>query len=156
MVSIAVHQTVNAPIATVWDSWDDYGNINKFHPGLNASYLLGKKQKTGVGAVRQCDFTDGKTYLKERISEYLEHQRITIDIYDTNAPFRDGKAIFEFTSEGPSKTRVTMTMSFTPKMGILGKILTPLMKFQFKKGLRGLLKSNADYVEKHSGLRVAA
>ncbi|KZK99074.1 SRPBCC family protein [Pseudovibrio ascidiaceicola] len=156
MVSIAVYQTVNAPISTVWNTWNDYGNIDKFHPGLRASYLLGKKQKTGVGAVRQCDFTDGKTFLKERISEYLENQRITIDIYDTNAPFKDGQAIFEFTPQGPSKTRVTMTMSFTPKMGILGKLLTPFMKFQFKKGLRGLLKSNADYVEKYSGLRVAA
>lgn len=147
MATITVSKTVKAPIASVWNSWDDYGNIHKFHPGVQSSYLLGDKQETGMGALRQCDFTDGKTFLKERITAYNKHRTMTVDIYDTNAPIKDAHANFEFRSLGAGETLVTMTMIFTPKMGLLGKLILPLMKMQFSKGLMGLLEGNASYVE---------
>lgn len=148
MVTIRVEQRVNAPISTVWESWDDYANIYKFHPGVQHSYLLGVKQESGVGALRQCDFTDGKTFLKERIAAYEKEKKMTVDIYETNAPIKNPQADFEFFAEGPNETRVVMTMQFTPKMGIIGKLLTPIMRKQFTKGLQGLLAGNAQYVEK--------
>ncbi len=147
MATITVTKTVNAPMAIVWNSWDDYANIHKFHPGVQHSYLLGQKQNTGQGALRQCDFTDGKTFLKERITTYVKHQTMTVEIYDTNAPIKDAFANFEFAKVSANQTQVTMTMTFTPKMGLLGKLILPLMKMQFKKGLAGLLQGNADYVE---------
>ncbi len=148
MATVTVTKTVNAPIANVWNSWDDYANIHKFHPGVQHSYLLENKQETGMGALRQCDFTDGKTFLKERITTYKKHQTMTVEIYDTNAPIKDAHANFEFRSLGANQTQVTMTMIFTPKMGLLGKLILPLMKMQFSKGLMGLLEGNANYVEK--------
>ncbi len=147
MVTITVQKVVDAPMNAVWESWDDYANIANFHPGVHSSYLLGKEKETGLGALRQCDFTDGKTFLKERISEYELHKKMTVDIYETNAPIKDAKADFEFDSVDLNQTRVTMTMVFTPKMGLLGKLLTPIMKKQFTKGLQGLLDGNAEYVE---------
>ncbi|MEM7269807.1 MAG: SRPBCC family protein [Pseudomonadota bacterium] len=156
MVNIVVERTVNAPIAEVWASWDDYANIADFHPGLNASYLLDQGQATGVGATRQCDFTDGKTFLKERVTGYETNKRMVIDIFDTNAPIKDAKAVFEFAKLSERSTRVTMTMMFTPKMGVIGRMLTPVMKMQFRKGLSGLLESNARHVEQAGSLAAAA
>ncbi|WP_420546676.1 SRPBCC family protein [Curvivirga sp.] len=147
MVEIVVQRIIRAPIAEVWASWDDYANIHLFHPGVRSSYLLGEKQKTGKGALRQCDFTDGKTFLKERIIHYEDQRRITVEIYDTNAPIKNPQADFEFQELDSFKTRVVMTMQFTPKLGIIGKLLTPIMKMQFTKGLQGLLDGNASYVE---------
>lgn len=156
MVSITVQKIVNAPLKDVWDSWDDYANIHKFHPGLNSSYLLEEKQETGLGALRQCEFTDGKTYLKEKITRYDTQENMTIEIYGTNAPIKDASASFDFIALGPAITRVTMTMNFTPKMGLLGKMMTPLMKWQFSKGLMGLLEGNAAYVEGNKSKSLAA
>ncbi|MEM7188037.1 MAG: SRPBCC family protein [Pseudomonadota bacterium] len=155
MVTIVVEKTVNAPISSVWASWDDYANIAEFHPGLKASYLLEQDRNTGIGATRQCDFSDGKTFLKERVTGYETNKRMVIDIFDTNAPIKDAKAIFEFAELGPRQTQVTMTMIFTPKMGIIGKLITPLMKLQFRKGLGGLLESNARHVESGEELLAA-
>lgn len=156
MVTIIVEQTVKAPIAAVWASWDDYANIANFHPGVKHSYLLGNKQTTGHGALRQCDFTDGKTFLKERIVGYESEKQMTVDIYETNAPIKDARARFDFAAVGQKQTRVTMTMTFTPKMGIIGKLLTPIMKKQFSKGLAGLLQGNAEYVENKLNIKSAA
>lgn len=156
MVTITVEKIVDAPVETVWKSWDDYANIHKFHPGLRNSYLLDENTETGLGATRQCDFTDGKTYLKERIAEYRPNERMVVDITGTNAPIKDARATFEFVPLSGTRTKVVMTMRFTPKMGLLGKLLTPIMKRQFSKGLNGLLESNAKYVMSRPQLTVAA
>jgi len=149
MVTITVHKTVNAPVSALWESWDDYANIADFHPGLSASRLLDGQQETGMGALRQCDFTDGKTFLKERITGYEKNKRMVLEIFDTNAPIRNAHAIFEFQAVGGERSRVTMTMIFTPKMGLLGRLLTPIMRKQFTKGLNDLLASNAAHVEQN-------
>ena len=38
-------------------------------------------------------------------------------------------------------------MTFTPKMGVLGQLLVPMLKAKFRGMLQGLLDANADYVE---------
>ena len=36
MAKMKVSPIVKAPLADVWKSWEDFGNIYKFHPGLKA------------------------------------------------------------------------------------------------------------------------
>ena len=50
METINVKKVIDAPVEKVWESWDDFGNIYKFNPGINASRLLGE-DSTGIGAV---------------------------------------------------------------------------------------------------------
>ncbi len=156
MVQIVVTHIVNAPLDAVWSSWDDFANIDKFHPGVQTSFLLSDEHKTGLGALRQCDFADGKTYLKEKVIGYEPGKHITVEIYGTNAPIKDAQADFKFESLSDTETRVTMIMTFTPKFGIIGKMMAPVMKWQFKKGLTGVLAGNAEYVERRASLKVAA
>lgn len=156
MVTIIVEKTVNAPISAVWDSWDDYANIDGFHPGVQKSYLLGDSADTGIGALRQCDFTDGKTFLKEEIVGYEKNKMMAINIIGTNAPIKDASATFDFQALGSNQTKVVMTMAFTPKFGLLGRLMVPLMKRQFRKGLAGLLDGNAEHVEQREPLRAVA
>jgi len=147
MATVSVERLIGAPMDTVWDSWDDYANIDKFNPGIKNSYLLGDKQPTGLGALRQCDFSDGKTYVREKITGYEKHKSLTLDIYESNAPIKQATATLKFTSIHANQTRIVMTMNFTPKMGLFGKLLTPLMKGQFRKALGELLAGNATFVE---------
>ncbi len=155
MANVTVTQTVNAPIDQVWPSWDDFGAIAKFNPNLNGSHLINQSQNSGLGAMRQCDMADGKNYICEKVVEYRPHQKLVIDIYDGTMPLKRAMATFDFKARG-QKTDVTMSMDFTPKFGLLGKMMVPMMKPQFRKMMASLLQGNADYVETGKEVRTAA
>lgn len=56
MARLTVARRIDAPIDEVWKSWEDFGNIYRFNPGLKHSYLLSDPDRpTGVGSERQCD-----------------------------------------------------------------------------------------------------
>jgi uncharacterized protein YndB with AHSA1/START domain len=146
MPDVTVTQIVKATPEQVWAAWDDYGNIVNFNPNLSGSHLLGP-QETGKGALRQCDFADGKNHIKERIIEYVPNTRMVLDIYDGTVPLKRATVNISMAAHGADQTRVTLVMSFSPKFGLFGVLLVPIIKGQFRKALQALLKGNADYVE---------
>ena len=146
MPEVIVSQIINAPASEVWKSWDDFANVYKFNPNLKGSHLMTGSRATGLGAKRQCDMIDGKNYIREEILEYVPEKRIVVDIYDGTMPIKSAKASIDLTKLG-NRTKVTMTMSFVPGMGVLGAIMAPLMKRQFTPRLERFLKANANYVE---------
>lgn len=154
MPEVTVNQTVNAPTSEVWKSWDDFANVHKFNPNLKGSHLMTGSPATGLGARRQCDMIDGKNYIREEILEYVPEKRVVVDIYDGTMPIKSAKATIELTKLGSNRTKVTMTMSFVPGMGLLGKIMAPVMKRQFTPMIKNFLAANAKYVE--SGAEVMA
>lgn len=148
MAEVVVTQLVNAPLADLWRSWDNYDEIYRFNPVINQSPLLPESAPTGMGAERICRHVDGKTYLKERIIGYQPQEHIVVDIYDANLPLKKAIVTLDFVSLAQAQSRVTMRISFTPKFGPLGWLMTPIMKTQFRKGLSDLLLANANFVEK--------
>lgn len=152
MPQVTVTRQVNAPISKVWESWDDYANIDKFNPNLKKSFLIGKNGSSGLGATRQCDFEDGKNFVQERIVEYVPEQKIAVDIYNGSIPLKTAKAEISMKSIGSDRTELTFTMHFVPKMGLLGKMMVPMMKPQFRKALTKLIDGNRAYVE--SGVEI--
>lgn len=150
MAKVTVTRQVNAPLKAVWDSWDDYGNIFRFNPNLKGSFLINNSEASGLGATRQCDLADGKNYIQERIVGYSPMQSMTIDIFDGTMPLKQAEATFQFSPTTDQTTKVTMTMDFQPKYGLIGKMMVPMMKPQFRKMLDALLKGNAEYVESGS------
>ncbi len=105
--------------------------------------------------MRQCDMADGKNYVREKVIEYRPHQKLVIDIYESSMPLKKAVASFDFKTRG-QKTDVTMTIDFTPKFGVLGQLMVPLMKPQLRKMEDALLAGNADYVERGIEVQVAA
>ena len=63
-------------------------------------------------------------------------------------------AKIELTALSQNRTRVDFTMAFTPKMGLLGRMMIPMMKPQFARLLGKLMDGNKAYVER--GETVAA
>ncbi len=118
MSKVTVERIVNAPIDAVWSSWDAFGDIKKFNPNLRGSHLLAGSAETGLGAERQCDFADGKNYVRERIIGYRPERQLVVDIYEGTVPLKTATGTFDFQSLGPSKTRVAMRMEFEPKMAL--------------------------------------
>ncbi len=148
MAEVVVTQVVNAPLADLWHSWDNYDEIYRFNPVINQSPLLPGSAQTGIGAERICKHVDGKTYLKERIIGYQPQELIVVDIFDANIPLKKAIVTLDFKAMKDGCSRVTMRIGFTPKFGPLGWFMTPLIKSQFKKGLAELLSANATFVEK--------
>ncbi len=146
MPSITTKKIINAPVEEVWASWNDFGDIYKFNPSINASRLLGG-DATGIGARRHCDLKDGKNWVRERIVDYVPSKRMTIDVYESSMPIKAMTATLTFRSITDVKTEVAFTAEFEPKMGFLGKLMAPLMKRQFRPMLASMLDGNADYVE---------
>ena len=146
MAQITVTQMVQATPAEVWKSWDDFGNVARFHPALSGSRLLAD-QDTGLGATRQCDLKNGKDHIRERIVGYVPNERMIVEIYDGTMPVKWAKATITLKPVGASQTQVRMEMEFTPKYGPLGALMVPLMKGQFRKLLEALLEQNAKHVE---------
>lgn len=147
MPTVKVQKIVNAPIEEVWASWDDFGNIYKFNPSITASRLL-SGDSTGIGARRECDLKDGKNWVREKIVDYVPLKRMEINIYESSMPIKTMSAFITFRAITNAKTEVAFAAEFEPKMGLLGKLMAPLMKRQFRPMLASMLDGNADYVEK--------
>lgn len=148
MATVTVSKNVNASLQEVWQSWENFGDIYKFNPSLKHSYLLSDEGKpTGVGSERQCDLADNKNWLRERIVEYRPMNSLKVDIYESSMPMKSMTASFRFREVSDGKTSVQMTVVFEPGMGVVGKLMTPLMKRQFRPMLQSLLDCNAAHVE---------
>ncbi len=156
MPNVKVTQLVNAPAEQVWKAWDDFANINDFNPNLSASFLIDDSAPTGLGAQRQCDMADGKNYLREKIVGYTPGRQLVVDIYESSMPLKSAQATITVEPIQQGKSRVTMEMQFVPGMGILGKLMAPMMKSKFSNMLGQLLKSNAEMVEGKSNASVSA
>lgn len=151
MANVTVTRLVAAPVDAVWAAWDDFGNIAAFNPNLAASRSLPGSAATGEGATRQCDLKDGKNHIRERIVEYVPHDRMVVDIYEGTMPLKRAVATIALRPEGAGRTRIVMAMDFSSKFGPLGAIMVPMMKPQFRRMLQALLDGNAAYVEARVG-----
>ena len=69
-------------------------------------------------------------------------------------PMKDATATINLKDLGKDRTKVTMTVRFTLKMGLLGQMMLPLMKMKFGSTLQSLLYGNANYVKSQSRLAV--
>ena len=157
MAKLILSRRVNATIEDVWNSWNDFGNIYKYNPGLRASRLLGDPDvPTRVGTRRQCDMADGRNWIREEIVDYRPGELIRLDVYDGTVPLKSMIVDIEFEEISELRTRVRFTAEFEPKFGIVGKLMAPLMKRQFEPMLQALLDANADYVENGKEVAIAA
>lgn len=148
MNTISIDRTINAPVDVVWESWDDFGNIFKFNPQVKSSNILSSSNAiTGMGARRECNFIDGKNWVREEITDYTELQRMTISVYDGSLPVKTMVTEIELREPAHDQTVVKVTVKFEPRMGWVGQILVPLMKRQFRSMLTSLLDGNAEFVE---------
>ncbi len=147
MPHVTLTRTINAPVAEVWKTWDDFANIDKFNPNLKRSFLVEENGQTGLGATRQCDLEDGKNYIQERIVEYTPERKMAVDIYNGTMPLKSARAEIEMRATGPNRTELQFTMHFVPKFGLLGRLMVPMMKPRFRKLLGRLVDGNRAYVE---------
>jgi len=138
----------NAPLSAVWEAWDRFGDIDFFSNAVKKSYLMDGVPQAGLGAVRHCDLSDGKNFLEEKIVEYIPNKRISYAVINGSMPLKSAVARVDFKALGPDRTEMTFTMDFQPSMGIIGKMMIPMMKPQFTKTLGRILDGYKAGIEK--------
>lgn len=133
MHTATVKRTLGTPAPLVWEAFDDFGGIHKFHPMVKSSPIHGTRT-TGLGCERVCNFHSGGA-ITERITRYVPGREMTVQITDTGPfPLKAAEAHIRVDEAGEDDSVVTFSMSFEPKFGPVGWILAQLaMKRQFAK-----------------------
>ncbi len=155
MARIAVQRVIDAPLSEIWATWDAFGDIDKFNPGVRKSRILEGSANSGLGARRQCDLSDGRNYVREEIIDYVPQCRMTVLITEGTMPLKTAQAAVSFEPRGANSTLVRFDMSFQPKMGLIGLMMVPMMKMMMRRTIVEILDGNARFVEANAPAAVA-
>ncbi len=133
MNSVTTSRAINSPVGDVWALWADFGNVFEWHPFVSHSYLLGDAdQPVGVGTRRQCDMTDGKNSVREEIVEFEPEQKMQVSVYEGTMPLKSALGTIRFSPLSGARTRLEIRMDFEPKFGLIGRLMAPMMRRQFR------------------------
>ena len=137
MHSFTIVRQIDAPVATVWEVLDDFGEIQQWNPGVKQSALTSAGE-VAEGSTRSCQFAPFGG-VNERISTYVPQQRMEIHLYETfKLPISDAVADFNI-AEKDGGTELTLNYSYTPNL--MGRLMKGMTRSQMEKGIGGLAKS---------------
>jgi uncharacterized protein YndB with AHSA1/START domain len=135
MPAFTVTRQIGAPVETVWAVLDDFGDIQRWNPGVTSSALT-SSGPVSEGTTRHCDFSPFGA-VNERIERHVPNERLTVDIYETfKLPIADSVADFNITPNGDG-TELTLHYSYT--LNRLGRLAKGTTDKQLRRGLGGLV-----------------
>jgi len=131
-----ITRQIGAPVETVWEVLNDFGDIYKWSPGVTASELT-SEGAVAEGSTRHCDFAPFGG-VDERIERYEPHARLTVNLFETSKlPISGAIADFNIAPKDGG-TELTLHYSYTPNM--LGRLLKGYTDKQMRKGIGGMAK----------------
>lgn len=137
MPEFTINRQIDAPVETVWEVLHDFGDIQRWSPGVTASEL------TSVGPVsenstRHCDFAPFGS-VNERIDRHEPNERMTVNLYETSKlPISGAVADFNIAQSGDG-TELNLHYSYT--LNLLGRLMKGYTDRQMRKGIGGLAKA---------------
>lgn len=137
MPEFTITRQIAAPVDTVWHVLDDFGDIQRWNPGVAASGLT-SQGPVAEGSTRHCDF---KPFggVDERIERYEPNQRMTVHLHETfKLPISDAIADFNLASRHGG-TELTLRYNYT--LNRLGRMAKGTTAKQLQKGLGGLAEA---------------
>lgn len=137
MPEFTITRQIAAPVDTVWQVLDDFGDIQRWNPGVAASDLT-SQGPVAEGSTRHCDF---KPFggVDERIERYEPNQRMTVHLFETfKLPISDAIADFNLASSHGG-TELMLRYHYT--LNRLGRMAKGTTAKQLQKGLGGLAEA---------------
>jgi len=136
MPEFTITRQIDAPVAKVWEVLNDFGDIQRWSPGVTESNLT-SEGPVSEGSTRHCDFAPFGG-VNERIERYQPNERLTVDLYETfKLPISGAVADFNIASQDGG-TELILNYSYTPNL--LGRLLKGYTNKQMQKGIGGLAK----------------
>ena len=144
MPEFTITQQINAPVETVWEVLDDFGNIQRWSAGVKFSELT-SEGPVAKGSTRHCDFTPMGS-VDERIDGYEPNRRLTINLFETSrVPFSNAIADFNI---APHEGGTLLTLIYTYTPNLLGRFIRGTADKQLRKGMSVLAKNLAEESER--------
>lgn len=135
MPEFTIARRIGAPIETEWDVLDDFGDIQRWNPGVSASALT-SEGPVAEGTTRHCDFSPFGA-VNERIDAYAPKERMTVNIFETfKLPLSDAVADFNIP---PDDDATTLTLHYHYTLNRLGRLAKGTTDKQMRKGITGLV-----------------
>ena len=143
MTQVSVTRTINASVEIVFKAVSDIENLpHVVHDVVKVEFLT--DIKSGVGArFREIRLMNGKDSITElEVTEFIENDRIRM-LADSHGTLWD--SIFTVMS-AREFTELKLTMKAKARK-LLPKLMNPLMKGLYKKGLEKHMEAVKDYCE---------
>ena len=136
MSEFTITRQINAPIETVWEVLHDFGDIQRWSPGVTESELT-SEGPVSEGSTRHCDFAPFGG-VNERIDRHQPNERLTVNLYETSRlPISGAVADFNI-APNDDGTMLTLHYQYTPNL--LGRLMRRYTDKQMQKGIGGLAK----------------
>lgn len=137
MPEFTIIRQIDAPVAKVWEVLHDFGDIQRWNPGVKSSELTSEGPVT-EGATRRCDFTPFGA-VNERIERHQHEQRLTVRLYETfKLPISTATADFKI---APKDGGTELNLHYSYEPNVLGRLFRSFTNTQLRKGIGGLAKS---------------
>lgn len=136
MPEFTITRQIDAPVEAVWEVLNDFGDIQRWNPGVKSSALT-SAGPVAEGSTRHCDFAPFGG-VNERIDRHEANKRLTVDIYEASKlPISNAVADFNIAPHGDG-TELTLNYSYT--LNMMGRMLKGYTDTQMRKGIGGLTK----------------
>ena len=150
MPEFTVTRQINAPVESVWAVLHDFGDIQRWNPGVTGSALTSEGEVC-VGSTRNCDFAPFGA-VNERVERHEPNQRMTVVIYEASKmPISRGVADFNIATKDGG-TELVLHYSYEPNL--LGRIARGYTDKQMRKGIGGMTKALRSEAERLAADRV--
>lgn len=137
--AFTITRQIDAPVEKVWEVLHDFGDIQRWNPGVKTSALTSEGPVT-EGSTRSCEFAPFGS-VNERVAAHEEHERLTVHIYEAfKLPISSAIADFNI---APNDRGTELTLNYSYEPNFLGKLLKGYTHKQMTKGIGGLAKSLA-------------
>jgi len=131
-----VTRQIDAPVETVWEVLHDFGDIQRWSPGVAHSELT-SDGPVGEGSTRHCDFSPFGS-VNERIDRHEPNQRLTVNLIETSKlPISGAVADFNI---APHDGGTELTIHYSYTLNGLGRLVKGYTDKQMRKGIGGLAR----------------
>ncbi len=136
MPDFTINLQIDAPVEKVWEVLHDFGDIQRWSPGVTDSELT-TDGPVVEGSTRHCDFAPFGG-VNERVDRLEPNKRLTVNLYETfKLPISGGVADFNIAPQD-SGTELTLHYTYTPNL--LGRLAKGYTEKQMRKGIGAMAK----------------
>jgi uncharacterized protein YndB with AHSA1/START domain len=131
-----ITRQIDAPVENVWEVLHDFGDIQRWSPGVTESELTSHGPVV-EGSTRHCDFAPFGG-VNERIDRHEPNKRLTVNLYETfKLPISGATADFNIV---PHSGGTELNLHYSYTLNFLGRLMKGYTDKQMRKGIGDLAK----------------
>lgn len=147
MNTLKNNTVINASMEKVWHLLADVSLLGDYDPTIKSCTCI-SQNTTGPGAKRRIEMLDGKNWFEERVLAYEQNKTLVYQLTACSFPIKGLQHSYTFESIGGNSIRVSQTMEYSVKFGLIGKLMNLLMiRKQFDTGIKKFLTGLKEHAE---------